>query len=116
VLHYFHSNRRELSAPVALAAMDDALLLMAGAVRADCRPDESAVAPLRSSIERYITTARQIAWVPEAPVPPPPRPDFEAARVPLVPAAEWQAALARAGDRRKELNQLLVSDGWSWHG
>lgn len=115
VLHYFHSPTRSLSTPLAVATLDDALLLMSEAVAEECRPDHNAVAPLRSAIWRYVETASTIGPTPRAGVPPTPGTRaLKAADIPFVDEQQLGAALSREGERRALLNRLVVSDGWTW--
>jgi hypothetical protein len=115
VLHYFHSSQRVLAAPVAVAVLDDALLLLDTAVRPDARPDRSAVEPLRFALGRYITTATTISAMPQVGAPPPPATrGLLTAGIPTMPDADVTAALQRTLDRRTELHRLVVSDGWDW--
>lgn len=115
VLHYFHSPTRSLSTPLAVATLDDALLLMSTAVAEECRPDHNAVVPLRSAIWRYVETASTIGPTPDADVPPTPGTRaLAAAGIPLVAEHELAAEFAEEGHRRALLNRLVVSDGWTW--
>jgi hypothetical protein len=117
VVHFFHSTEPESAAPLAVARLDDALLLLHGAV-ADCvRPDPSAIGPLRRAVERYQAAAAGNAGAGRSDVPP--VPDVEplrAAGIPLLPAGEFRARAAEESDRRRRLAELVRSDGWSWPG
>jgi hypothetical protein len=114
VLHYFHAEQPALAAPVALAKLEDAMMLL-DTVDPDHRPDANAVHPLRFAMERYIDAATDIAWVPH--VSTPASPDvapLRAAGIPLVDDDQIRAAADTSAGRRAELNQLVTSDGWTW--
>lgn len=114
VLHYFHSSQPSLAAPVALARMEDAMLML-DVVTPGRQPDTNAVAPLRFAMERYVHTATKIAWVPQVPAPEAPcLAPLRRAGIPLVSDEKVAAALDESADRRTQLNRLVVSDGWSW--
>lgn len=115
VLHYFHSGSRYLSAPLAIAALDDALLLMGSAVAAEARPDRNAIAPAEAGISRYVDTASAVGSLPHQQAPS--APDREALRadgIPLASAESWDVAVTQAADRRRSLHRLVVGDGWRW--
>jgi hypothetical protein len=56
VLHYFACRQVLASAPVAIARLDDALLLLSEGVRPEVRPPALAVRPLRAAVSRYVAT------------------------------------------------------------
>ncbi|MGN6780534.1 MAG: hypothetical protein ACTHJH_03445 [Marmoricola sp.] len=115
VLHYFHSGSRFLSAPLAIASLDDALLLMRHAVAPDARPDRNALAPPQAGIDRYVDTATAVGSMPrEEPPAAPDREQLRAAGIPLAPEADWVDAVAAARGRREALHRLVVGDGWRW--
>ncbi|MGN6250406.1 MAG: hypothetical protein ACTHNS_01190 [Marmoricola sp.] len=115
VLHYFRAAPRTVSAPLAIAALDDALVLLSSAVAADSRPDPSALRSPRTAIERYVETASFVGSMPHVDVPPvPDRRPLAAAGIPLADEADYARGVTRAADRRRGLRQLVVSDGWDW--
>lgn len=115
VLHSFHAGSRFLSAPLAIACLDDALLLMRGAVAAGARPDRNAVAPPEAAIGRYVDTAAAVGSLPHDGAPAAPdREQLRAAGIPLAGEEDWVEAVARAADRRRALHRLVVGDGWAW--
>jgi hypothetical protein len=117
VLHYFHASSRQLAAPVAMASLDDALTILREGVVPEHRPERGALVPLQSSIGRYLATAGGTAWVPKAGPPPEPALDeVRGAGVPLIDEAGMSEALRRHAERRTQLHQLVLSDGWSWSG
>ncbi|MGY2077740.1 potassium channel family protein [Blastococcus sp. SYSU DS0828] len=117
VLHFFRSRRPEAAAPLAIARLDDALLLLESAVAAPVRPPVAAVAPVRRVIDRYLSTAgSDHPVVPDdgGPPPPPCTDRLAAAGVPLVDAHAWQGAVDRAAGRRARLRRLVEDAGWEW--
>lgn len=116
VLHFFHSRNRSTSAPVALAHLEDATLLLIAGVSPAVRPDAIAVAPVRHALERYITTA-SITSASPGPADTPPTPTLEplaSAFVPVVDEHEFGRLVATESHRRTALRELVNSDGWSW--
>ena len=117
VLHYFHSGGRDAAASLAIAHLDGAMLLLREGVDVDARPDDSATAPVRELIDRYLTTVGTSVVVnrSEAPRAPSLAP-LAAAGLPVVDADRFAEAVAREHDRRRTLLQLVHNDGWSWSG
>lgn len=115
VLHYFHSTERDLSAPLALASLNDALLLAGQMTATEARPDRTTVSALTFALERYLDAATEVAWVPEVASPEPPSiEDLRQHGIPLLDGEERAEALDEAEPRRTRLHQLVVSDGWTW--
>lgn len=117
VVHFFHSAEAESAAPLAVARLDDALLLLQVAVADRARPDPSAIRPLRRAVDRYLAAAAGTAGPGRSEVPP--VPDVEplrAAGIPLRPTDEFEDRVAEESDRRSRLAELVRSDGWSWPG
>lgn len=115
VLHYFHAATPRLAAPVAVARVDEALLLLRAAVAAPATLETQATEPLRFAIERYVAAAAGTAWWPSAE--PPPAPDLGPLReagVPLLDGAVVADRYGREVERRADLHALVRSDGWSW--
>lgn len=116
VLRYFHSGARSTSAPVALAVLDDALLLLDSAVHERVRPAPSAIEPLKQAIERHLATST-FADDDGGTSPPPPAPDRDdlaAAGIPLAAENRFAADVdARAG-RRVQLQSFVTGSGWTW--
>ncbi|MGY2085735.1 potassium channel family protein [Blastococcus sp. SYSU DS0539] len=116
VLHYFRSVRATASAPVAIARLDDALLLLGTAVAPDLRPPAAAVLPVRRVIDRYVETATH-GRTPLHDVRPPPEPGLDRladAGIPLGDPGEWRRALDAAAPRRARLRRLVEDAGWEW--
>lgn len=117
VLHYFHSSTRRLAAALAVAKLDDALLVLTEGVAPQCRPERDTVEPLRFALGRYLATATVPSWAPEVGPPPPPSlAELAAAGIPIVEPAAMDAAVESASERRNDLHRLVASDGWSWEG
>jgi len=116
VLHYFRSRAPEESAPVAIAALDDALLLLDVAVATSVAPDSLAVQPVRRVIARYIRTAGGPSAFTgdEGPPPPPSVTPLVEAGIPLAPSTQLEVGLAVDVDRRRGLQRLVHEAGWSW--
>ncbi|MGY1708737.1 potassium channel family protein [Geodermatophilus sp. SYSU D00758] len=116
VLHYWHSRDRGASAPLALAQLDDALLLLRGAVAENARPGESAVVALRRSLGRYVLAAGAVSAVPETdrrPPVPDPGP-LAAAGIPLADRAALARLAAEEAAHRGALARLVHGDGRTW--
>ncbi|MGY1724392.1 potassium channel family protein [Blastococcus sp. SYSU DS0533] len=118
VLHFFRSRSTEAAAPVAIARLDDALLLLCSAVAEPVRPPAAAVEPVRRVIGRYLATAAGGRFeVAGAEGPPPPRTDrLAAAGVPLADGAVLRRAAERDVERRTGLRCLVEDAGWRWDG
>lgn len=112
VLHYFHASQPSRAAPLAVARLDDLMVLL-DALEPEHRPDENAVAPLRFAVERYVQTATRIAWVPQVTAPPVPE-VAPLAGTHLPWRAEGVPEAAAAAERRTASHRLVVSDGWTW--
>ena len=117
VLHYFHSAEPEAATPLAVARLEDALLLLEAAVAVEARPDPSAIRPVRRAVDRYLSAAGSTPEPGRAAVPPfPDVQPLRAAGIPLVPTAEFLGRAAERSDRRSRLAELVGNDGWSWPG
>lgn len=115
VLRYFHSPQPHLAAPLAVARLDEALLVLTEGVQESVRPDGSATEPLRYAVARFVATARQGSGS-RAGGPPPPvsLAPLGRAGVPMVAEADFDAANRRHADRRTDLHRLVADAGWSW--
>jgi hypothetical protein len=115
VVHYFHSPDPASAAPLAVARLDDALLLLDGAVVAGARPDPSVIRPPRRAVDRYLSAAASGARPGLSSVPPVPETQpLRSAGIPLVPAADFLRWAAEECDRRSRLAEMVRRDGWSW--
>ena len=114
-LHYFHAAHAYLSAPVAVAQLDEALLVLTKGVAEPHCPDRNVTEPLRYAVTRYLATAADTPWSPNVGTPPPPSRDGLAeAGIPLVPEGQFGAEAQAERHRRTDLHRLVASDGWSW--
>ncbi len=116
VLHYFHSPTPESAAPLALARLDDALLLLRAAIAPAVRPDRSALEPARRAMDRYLA-ATGLTFAGRRRNRPAAAPDtapLGAAGIPLAPAGDYLAYVEGQADRRGRLRDVVLSDGWSW--
>lgn len=113
VLHHFHARERDSSAPRAMAALDDALLLMSAALPEHARPGSDTLVRLRRTVEHY-------AEIIETDVlghADPPLPDLAALRSAGIPVVDEQCFLDAAAehrDRRRRLDALVRADAWTW--
>lgn len=115
-LHYFHSRQRSTSAPLAIAELHDALLMLRSGLRPDDRPDLSVTEPVRQAITRYLETTA-VTFAPGERSDAMPLPPLEALReagIPVVTDEELAEEAGQHGDRRDRLRQLVRSDGWTW--
>lgn len=115
MLRYFHPPEPHLAAPLAVAHLDEALLVLTEGVERSVRPDRSATEPLRYAVERFVATARQGSGGHVGGPPPPMSLDrLRRAGVPTVPEAAFAAVNQRHADRRSDLRRLVTDSGWSW--
>ena len=116
ILNAFHSPDRRVSAPLALAELDDALLLLDGGVTGPARVDHSAVLGLRRAIDRYLAATAGTATTHANRASPPPL-DLEPLRssgMALVADAAFAARVEDEQDRRRALAGLVHNGGWQW--
>jgi hypothetical protein len=88
VLHYFSSRlssrQSESTPPLALARLDDALLLLRDGVAPSARLDPAAVEPLRRSLDRCLAAVAVTSAAPRE-ADPSPVPDLAALRAACIP-------------------------------
>ncbi len=117
VLRYFRSRVREAAMSVALAHLDDMLLLLEHGVATDAAPSAATVQPTRRAVDRFLETVGGTARLPVRAPHPPPLPDQRTLRdagVPLSPAGTLEAGADATASRRRDLASMVASDGWSW--
>ncbi|TYP90294.1 potassium channel family protein [Blastococcus xanthinilyticus] len=117
VLHFFRSRRAEAEAPLAIARLDDAALLLRFAVAEHVRPPGPAVDQVRRVVDRYLATATAGHDGPAEEEEPPPPPEvgrLAAAGMPLADAGSWRCAVEEAAPRRVRLRRLVEDAGWDW--
>jgi hypothetical protein len=116
VLHYFASRHGESSAPLALARLDDALLLLRAGVAAGARPDRAATEPLRRAVDRYLSAVAATSAVPPVDQAPP-APELAClvnAGIPVADPGAFTDEVRAEADRRRRLRAFVAADGWSW--
>ncbi|UQU62632.1 potassium channel family protein [Couchioplanes caeruleus] len=115
-LHYFRSRSVLVSAPIAVARLDDAMLLLSAALRPDVRPDDSVTSPVRAAVDRYVSTVAMTSAVPaEPPVPPlSDRAVLAGSGMPTVPEEVFRAEADAGAERRRALHRLVLGDGRGW--
>ena len=114
VLHFFHSRQASTSAPRSVAALDDALVLLATGVAEDVAPGQDVLGPLQRALEHYAGTVHSVAGGDPGQPPSPPLAPLEAAGLPVVDPGEYSSAAQRHAGRREMLHRIVRSDGWSW--
>lgn len=115
VLQYYHAARAEKSPALAVAMLDDALLLLHVGVAPEARPSPADLAALRSTVETFLETL-DVAFIGPAKDTPPP-PDLTRLRtagVPTVSDDDFAAVLRESEDRRRKLLGSVRNDGWTW--
>lgn len=115
ILHYYHAADGEKSAAVMLAVLDDALLLMDGAVVQDQRPAPAALRSARQAIQTFLETL-QSAWIGPA-LESPKQPNLMRLReagIRTLSDAEFAEAANSADHRRRRLLGLIHQDAWQW--
>ena len=113
VLHHFHAQADASSAPRALAALDDALLLLSEGLAERARPDRDTTIRLRRALEHYTTTVHGG----EARTHEPPLPSLRPLRdagLPVIDDAAFARAAVRHAERRQRLHALVRADAWTW--
>ena len=113
VLHHFHAADKASSAPRALAALDDALLLLSAGLAEQVRPSGDTLARLRRAIEHYTTTVHSGGHQPQDP-PLPSLTPLRDAGVPVLDDAALTRAAAAHAERRGRLDALVRADAWTW--
>lgn len=116
VLHYFHGGEPSIAFPVRVAALDEALGLLRGAIAPEVRPDEPSMRQAEHAVTRLLeVVAGDFTHAPSPASPPPPAiEELEAAGVPMRALEEQQAALQSRGARRGQLKRFVTHTGWCW--
>lgn len=114
-LHFFQSRERRTSAPVMLAVLDEALLLLAEGVAPEARMAPAEVEPLRRVLGAYLDTlsASFVDAAEDAP-PAPSLGTLSAAGVPTVEAEAFARAVDGQHPRRRRLLGLVRDAGQGW--
>jgi hypothetical protein len=112
VLHFFVGAEPTTVAPLAVARLDDALLLLEHGVAPSARPPVSATRPVRISIDRYLSSVSAPVAAQAEPPPAPSVHELAAYGVPVVDPQEFAEHVAARRDRRRRLASLVLSQGW----
>ena len=114
-LHFFGSRDRRTSAPVMLAVLDEALLLLSEGVAPAARMSPAETEPLRRVLGDYLDTL-SASFVDEADAAPeaPPLAPLAAAGVPTVGAEAFAEAVRARRQRRRCLLGLVRDAGREW--
>lgn len=114
VLHYFHSTDPASSAPRAVAALDDALVLLDCALDPDVAPGQDVLGPGTRAIRRYAETVHTTGGRQAGT---PPLPDLQPLRdagIPLRDQREYETASDKHRPRRADLHKVVASDAQPW--
>lgn len=115
VIHYFHSAVRAQSTAVAVAVLDEAVMLLRLGVAPEARPSHAVLASVASAVSAYLDTLTGGDVSPADTAPPPPSLDVVGRNgVPIVEDATYAGSVGAADDRRRRLRGLVDSDGWTW--
>lgn len=115
ILHYYHSERSENSAAVAVAIFDDALTLLENGVEPESQPNATLLRTARSSTDVYLHTLDQSFVEPADEIPPPPELErLRLAGIETVSDDAFADALAETHDRRRKLLGVVEGDAWEW--
>jgi hypothetical protein len=115
ILHYFHGEELRVAMPVRLAALHEAVVLLAEGVAPESRLHPLYTDPLRSAIDNFAAVTRA-EYVSPATQPP----DvadlalIRSAGIPVVSQEQFAAAVAREADTRRLLLAVVEHDTWIW--
>lgn len=113
ILHYFGGAQPQTSAPLQIARLYEALLLL-HAWPAAPRPDPVATRVLTAAIMDFIARSRHNLRLKDTAAPPLPPIDVDA--LPGDPAASnWQGGFDQQQDQRALMAGIVRHDGWQWH-
>jgi hypothetical protein len=111
---YFHSGRDDASSSLSIAVLDDAVTLLRHGVAAEVRPDRATIEAMSRTAGAFLDTVGTEALAGDVePLPPPDLGTLRAAGIPTVSDADFHAAIAGDGQRRRQLAGLLAHDGWT---
>ena len=111
VLHLFHSSQTASSAPLAVAVLDDVLLLL-DAVDPRVAPSQPARRQLRTSIDRYARSFGAARSLGDEPPPPPSVAPLREAGIPVALDDDAVRHLGREhAERRRRVSSVLRVDG-----
>ena len=115
ILHYFHGEDLRVSMPVRLAALHEALLILAEGVHPESRMHPLYTAPLLRSIRSFAEVASSEFVKGRAEAPEPPRlSDVAASGMPVVDAETFSRAVAHEDRTRQILRAVVEHDARRW--
>jgi hypothetical protein len=115
ILQYFHAENHRTAAPLRIAALHDALLLMCKGVVPEKRPPKIVALSALDSIRGFAEViAKEYVSEPDDPPPPPDLEILRSRNIPVVDAATFNAAVEAANDARRRLLGMVTDAGWEW--
>ncbi|WP_344805057.1 potassium channel family protein [Allohahella marinimesophila] len=115
VLQYYHAAHAQKSPPLAIAVLDEALLIFQHGIAPEQRPNIVLLRSAQSAIDSFMTTLPS-AFIKTADSPPVP-PDLDKLRSRGIPVGNRDTFLTKLNadaERRKKLLGLVRNDGWRW--
>jgi hypothetical protein len=114
VLHHFHAGTAASSAPRALAALDDALLLLSAGLVPRARPPHDVLVRTRRALEHYATTVAETSGDAGSTPPLPALSRLREAGIPTLGDDEFATAARDHRARRQRVAQLVAADADRW--
>jgi|AntRauMinimDraft_4_1070384.scaffolds.fasta_scaffold00025_40 hypothetical protein len=115
ILHYYHSEDATQSSAMAVAILDEALMVLRYGVERDAQPNRALVENARSAVNNYLETLNESFFDPSEETPDAPNLDrVQEAGVPTVPGDDFASAVDGYGPRRRKLLGVVRSDAWHW--
>ena len=114
VLHFFHTNHRRASPPVAIATLDDALTLLSHGVAPEARQTPSTLLNARAAIDDYLELVGS-HYSDSTANPPPPLSlaPLDEAGIPTAPEDVFNRELFTLTSRRETLHGLVAAEGFN---
>jgi hypothetical protein len=115
VLHFYHAADSKYSGSVAVAILQDALLLLSHGVAPAARPDPGVLHAAREGVESYLETLAGASIDAADDLPPPPRLDaLREHGIPVVDDSVFEAAVDEQRRQRALLLGVTQADAWHW--
>lgn len=115
ILHYYHSEQAKKSAPISVAILNEALLLICCGVPKEQQPNETLLNTARSSTRGYLQTLNKAFISPaDEPPPPPNLDDLREVGIPTVSDETFAEELDESEERRRKLRGMVQNDAWEW--